>query len=243
LISEICQASKRPEPDGSVRIELATDDVPVSCRAFCAENGDSAVIWVSGVAGGWGGPAGGLYPRLGRQLAQEGITSLEVAYRHPGQLRACIDDVLTALQWLESEGRKRAVLAGHSFGGAVAIQAAGMSTCVIAVAAVSSQLHGAANIGQLRGRPVLLIHGCADEILPDLCSRELYQLAGQPKKLILYPHSRHGLDECRESLDADLLAWLREVLPPGGEASGAPGASGLAGGAREQGAAEKKDHN
>jgi alpha-beta hydrolase superfamily lysophospholipase len=173
------------------------------------------VLWVFGAGGGWGGPAGGLYPRLGRQLAEEGTLSLEVAYQHPAQLRPCILDVLIALKWLESEGRRRVVLVGHSFGGAVVIQAAGMSRCVIGVAALSSQVHGAGTIGQLRGKQVLLIHGEADEILPDLCSRELYELACEPKKLILYRECRHGLEDCQESLDTDLLAWLRRVLGTG----------------------------
>jgi alpha-beta hydrolase superfamily lysophospholipase len=106
-----------------------------------------------------------------------------------------------ALKWLTTEGRRRVVLVGHSFGGAVVIQAAAMSRCVVGVAALSSQLHGAATIGQLHGKPVLLIHGEADEVLPDRLSRALYELACEPKKPVLYPGCRHGLDECQESLD------------------------------------------
>lgn len=212
LTAETYRTRKQPEPDGSIRIELVTAAGTILCRAFGSSDGDSAVLWVFGAGGGWGGPARGVYPRLGRQLASEGALSLEVAYRHPAQLRPCVLDVLTALKWLENEGTKRVVLAGHSFGGAVVIQAAAISKSVIGVAALSSQLHGARDIGQLRGKHVLLVHGEADEILPDLCSKELYQLASEPKKLILYPGCGHGLDECQDSLDTDLLAWLRQVL-------------------------------
>jgi hypothetical protein len=215
LNTQIYEVLKRRQADGSLRLELITSDEMITCRAFWPDYGDSAVLWVFGASGSFGGPAGGLYPRLGRQLVEEGTLSLEVAYRHPAQLRPCILDVLIALKWLESEGRRRVVLVGHSFGGAVVIQAAGMSRCVIGVAALSSQLQGAGTIGQLQGKHVLLIHGDADEVLPYLCSRELYELACEPKKLILYPGCRHGLDECRESLDTDLLAWLRQVLGTG----------------------------
>lgn len=214
MTTAIRQVLKQSESDGSVRIDLVTDDGTISCRSFPASYGDSAVLWVFGAGGGWGGPARGVYARLGRQLAAEGTTSLEVAYRYPAQLRPCVLDVLAGVEWLASEDRKRIVLVGHSFGGAVVIQSAG-SKCVIAVAAMSSQLHGARNIGELRGKPVLLVHGQADEVLPDLCSRTLYDLACEPKKLILYPGCRHGLDECQDALDRDLLTWLRDAVSPG----------------------------
>jgi alpha-beta hydrolase superfamily lysophospholipase len=56
------------------------------------------------------------------------------------------------------------------------------------------------------------MHGTADEVLPDACSRDLHRRAREPKRLILYPGCRHGLDECRAAVDRDLLAWLGEVL-------------------------------
>jgi fermentation-respiration switch protein FrsA (DUF1100 family) len=72
---------------------------------------------------------------------------------------------------------------------------------------------GADDIAELSPRPVLLVHGSSDEVLSDVCSRELYELAAEPKQLVLYPGCSHGLDECRESLDRDLLEWLRRVTP------------------------------
>jgi len=56
------------------------------------------------------------------------------------------------------------------------------------------------------------MHGTADQVLPDACSRDLYARAGEPKQLILYPGCRHGLDECRDELDRDLSDWLQSVL-------------------------------
>ena len=32
-----------------------------------------------------------------------------------------------------------------------------------------------------------------------------------PKKIVLYPGCKHGLDQCREPVDADLLDWIRNV--------------------------------
>ena len=196
---------------GTRTLTLHTDGGGIHCRFHDAAAGDTAVLWVFGAGGGFNGPAGGLYPRLSNQLAPEGIAGFEVAYRRPAYLEPCILDVLVGLTWLKQVGRNRIVLVGHSFGGAVVISAGAVSSDVIGIAALSSQLHGADAIANVAPRPVVLIHGEADEVLPNACSRHLYRLARDPKELILYPGCRHGLDECREQLDRDLMAWIKRV--------------------------------
>jgi alpha-beta hydrolase superfamily lysophospholipase len=171
-------------------------------------SGGTAILWVFGAGGGLGGPSGGVYHRLAETLRAEGVASLELDYRRPGDLRECVADVLSGIAWLEARGKSQIVLVGHSFGGAVVISTAAIAPQVIAVAALSSQTVGTANVGALAGRPLLLVHGEADEILPSRCSRDIFERAGEPKQLILYPGCRHGLDECRDELDRDLLAWL-----------------------------------
>ena len=59
-------------------------------------------------------------------------------------------------------------------------------------------------------KPVIFIHGSADEVLSDHCSRDLYA-RGQAKQFPL-PGCRHGLDQCRDALDRDLTRWLQQVL-------------------------------
>lgn len=112
----------------------------------------------------------------------------------------------------DHEHRTRVILVGHSFGGAVVITVGARSPAVTGVAALSSQSFGAYGVETASPRPLLLIHGEADEVLPDTCSRSFYREAGEPKQLILYPGCLHGLDQCREELDRDLTAWLRAVL-------------------------------
>jgi fermentation-respiration switch protein FrsA (DUF1100 family) len=199
--------------DGAEDLRLVTDAGDITCRLHPAP-GDGVVLWVFGAGGGLGGPAGGLYTRLGSQLRAESIASLELAYRYPGRLGECVTDVLIGLAWLGTQDKRQAVLVGHSFGGAVVI-AAGVAAgeMVVAVAALSSQTSGVLSaVGALSPRPLLLIHGTADEVLPDACSRALYARAGEPKQLILYPGCRHGLDQCRDQLDHDLMKWIRRVL-------------------------------
>ncbi len=199
--------------DGGVEsLELLTDRGAIACRMQDALAGDAAVLWVFGAGGGFHGPAGGLYDRLGARLAPEGLASFQVAYRRPADLPDCVLDVLAALDYLAGRGRTRVVLVGHSFGGAVVISAGIASETVIAVAALSSQTAGTSAAARLAPRPLLLAHGTEDEILPDQCSRDIYARAADPKRLILYPGCRHGLDACRDALDADLGAWLRDVV-------------------------------
>jgi len=188
-----------------------TSEGPIVCRHHPA-GGEHAILWVFGAGGGLGGPAGGLYTRLGVQFQHEGTASLELDYRRPGYLEDCILDVMVGLAYLESLGKQRIVLVGHSFGGAVVINAGVVSDAVIAVAALSSQTAGTHVVGKLSPKPVIFIHGERDEILPPSCSQDLHARAGEPKEIILYPGCLHGLDQCREELDRDLSRWLRRVL-------------------------------
>jgi alpha-beta hydrolase superfamily lysophospholipase len=204
-------ADAEPAGDGAMGVVLRTCRGPIECRLHETGPGDTAVLWVFGTGGGLGGPAGGVYERLGAALASQGLASLQLAYRRPAQLAECVLDVLAGVAYLGACGRSRVVLVGHSFGGAVVITAGAASEAVIAVAALSSQLAGTSAAADLAPRPLLVAHGTADEILPDRCSRDIFERAREPKRLILYVGCRHGLDQCRDDLDRDLTGWLREV--------------------------------
>ncbi len=209
---ELRNVDQGPTDDGVEHLVLHTDEGDVPCRMHPAEGSTSAVVWVGGAGGGLDGPAGGMYPRLAGRLVGAGIASLRLHYRRPNDFVPCVRDTLLGVAYLGQRDYTRCALVGHSFGGAVVIEAGVSDRHVEAVAALSSQTLGTGRAGELSPRPLLLMHGTADEILPDACSREIFSRASEPKEILLYPGCRHGLDECRDEVDRDLLAWLEQVL-------------------------------
>jgi uncharacterized protein len=64
-------------------------------------------------------------------------------------------------------------------------------------------------IAAIAPRPVLLVHGSADSIIPSSHSIVLYEVAGQPKDLWIIPDAEHTLTNVeRASLFDRLRSWL-----------------------------------
>jgi alpha-beta hydrolase superfamily lysophospholipase len=201
--------------DGVEELTLNTSHGGISARLHPGPAGAPAVVWVGGSGGGLDGPAWGMYPRLAARLAGQGIASLRLHYRQPNELENCVMDTLLGAEFLVQQcGYGAVALVGHSFGGAVVIAAGALSPTVKAVVAMSSQTYGTDLAPRVSPRPLLLVHGTEDEILPDACSRQIFARAKEPKELHLYPGCRHGLDECREQVDEDVVNWLVQQLAP-----------------------------
>ena len=198
-------------PDGQVELVLETSRGEIPCLLHPAVGG-AAVIWVCGALGGKDGPSFGIYRQVADDLVASGITSLRLDYRNPGYIPDCVRDVLAGVEYLEGCGQRRVGLVGHSFGGAVVIQAGILSPAVKTVVGLSSQTYGASEVARLAPKPLLLVHGERDRNLPADCSRHIYARAGEPKKLIIYPNNGHFLRECHDELRKLLRGWLVEKL-------------------------------
>lgn len=201
----------KPRDDDTTDVVLCTSRGNIRCILHPA-GGKAAVIWVCGALGGLDGPSFGIFKELGEDLVSYGITSLRLDYRVPGYIPPCVLDVLVGIHFLSQEGALNIGLVGHSFGGAVVIQAGVMSPQVKTVVGLSSQTYGAHPVDRLSPKPLLLVHGERDQNLSADCSRQIYQWAGEPKELVIYQDNGHFLRECHDELHDLLTDWLVSKL-------------------------------
>jgi dienelactone hydrolase len=175
---------------------------------------DAVVVCVGGAMGGLLGPADGLYHDLGGTLADQGIATVRVGYRKPNDLDACVMDTLAVLQLAAARGATRAVTVGHSFGGAVAVQAGVVADDLVrGVVTLATQSAGCEVAEGLAGRPVLCFHGTDDELLPPVCSELVAGLSGG--ELVVLPGAGHLLTQAGAELRTRLLDWLPRTLAAG----------------------------
>ncbi len=196
-------------------LRVPSERGPILCAYHAAPGARTAVIMVGGGDGGLDGPAEALYPDLSSDLAASGVAALRVDFRihqFPGDVEQCVHDVLAGLSFLTDEGVERAGLLGHSFGGAVAIEAGVRSPAVASVATLATQTAGAQRVGELAPRPLLLVHGLRDRRLTPDCSRMLHEMAGEPKRLELLEEATHSLRQRREDVRRIVLDWFVETL-------------------------------
>jgi pimeloyl-ACP methyl ester carboxylesterase len=172
---------------------------------------EAVVVCCGGAMGGLLGPADGLYHDLGVALLDAGIATIRVGWRQPNDLDTCTHDLLAALELAARGGARRAVTVGHSFGGAVAVRAGAMvDDMVVGVVTLATQSAGCEVADRLAGRPVLCLHGDADELLPPLCSELVAGLA--EGELVVLPGAGHLLTQAGAELRTRLLDWLPATL-------------------------------
>ena len=201
-------------PDGDVGegLRFRTSRGSFNAILHRALDTDRAVIWVCGASGGFGGPGRGTYARMSEKFVGEGITSLRLDYRQPNDVFECAMDLLAGVAYLKSADHKPVVVVGHSFGGAVVIAAGANSAHIKGVVALSPQTYGAGMAGQVAPRRLLVVHGKADTRLAFSCGQQIYDMAREPKELVLYEGAEHRLEECRDDLEELLGKWIPETL-------------------------------
>jgi predicted esterase len=183
-------------------------------------NAPGGVVMVGGASGGMYGPSG-VYEDLAARMADRYLAALRLEYRRTSRITPCMEDTLAGVDLLAGRGVPRVVLIGWSFGGAVVITAGAMSRVVVGVATVASQTHGTELVSRVAPRRLLLIHGTADEVLSDRCSRQLYAQAREPKELVLFEGDGHGIERHRAELLRKLDDWCAATLLDTDVSSGA----------------------
>jgi len=207
----LVEVARLPLDEGQTRVILKSTKGDIEGIYHRAE-GSAGVIWVSGSLGGLDGPSFGIFKTLSTTLVKDGISSLRLDYRLPGDFDQCVHDVLVGVNFLTQSGVDNIALVGHSFGGAVVIMAATISTEVKAVVGLSSQTYGAHRVSKLSPKPLLLIHGDRDRNLPARSSWHIFGDAKEPKEIVIYKGSGHFLRECHQELHDLLRSWLIDKL-------------------------------
>jgi alpha/beta superfamily hydrolase len=181
---------------------------------------ERVLLAFGGAMGGLLGPAEGLYHDLGVALAEDGIATMRIGYRRPNDLDACVHDVAAAADLAGRRGARRFVLAGHSFGGAVAVRAGvALSRHTTGVVTLAAQSAGCEVADQLGRIPLLLLHGDQDELLPVESSAMVRALAGHGE-LVVLPGTGHLMAEAADELRRRLLTWIPERLGQPSDAEG-----------------------
>jgi alpha/beta superfamily hydrolase len=132
------------------------------------------------------------------------------------------EDVLAALDWLESEYKLPLAAVGFSFGAAMALAACcGGGKQVARVAAVAAlglptQVAGfACQYPFLRdcAIPKLFLSGDQDQFAPAAQLAQVAAAAAEPKRLALVPGADHFFTGQLELVQRALSGWLKEQLP------------------------------
>ena len=190
------------------------------------DNGHAVRPCVPGAVfvGGLGGAAevgpqgGGLYARLCEGLSPHGVAGLRLGYRRPGDFEHCVLDVLAALAFLDEQDVGPVALVGHGFGGAVVIHAALLSPAVVTCVPLATTPYGADEAEYLAPRcSVLLAHGTRDDVVPADVSRHVFDVASEPKHLLLIDGAGHDLQDPTGVLPRVLREWLLAELRRAGQ--------------------------
>ena len=63
----------------------------------------------------------------------------------------------------------------------------------------------------LTPRPILIVHGDRDGVIPPDTARTIYDWAFEPKRLVMMEGADHGLREVRDDVRSLLLDWLPQA--------------------------------
>jgi uncharacterized protein len=132
-----------------------------------------------------------------------------------------VDDVSTALDWLEGNYHLPLLFAGFSFGAAVGLRAACPDARVRAVIGVGTPVGPVAEGSevprtytfeflQLCGKPKLFISGARDQFGPRAKLEALVAAMPEPKKLVVIEGADHFFEGRLRELREAIESWIRE---------------------------------
>ncbi len=79
----------------------------------------------------------------------------------------------------------------------------------------ASKIRAVDAVTRIAPRPILIIHGLADQEVPYENSERMYAAAGEPKSLWLVPEAKHGMNKweiARDEYERRVIAFFRQTL-------------------------------
>jgi uncharacterized protein len=131
-------------------------------------------------------------------------------------------DVLAGMDWLQREFRLPLIVAGFSFGAAVALRACSLSgpahrdvRALIALGIPTMAPGPAYQYSFLQNltTPKLFLSGDRDQFAPAEQLTQVAASAVEPKRLIFIPGADHFFRDQLEAMQRALAGWLKEQLP------------------------------
>ncbi len=130
-------------------------------------------------------------------------------------------DVLAGMDWLQREFRLPLIVAGFSFGAAMALRACYLPgathrdvRALIALGLPTTAQGPAYNYSYLQNltTPKLFLSGDRDQFAPAEQLTKVAASAAEPKRLILIPGADHFFTDQLEAMQHALAGWLKEQL-------------------------------
>lgn len=135
-----------------------------------------------------------------------------------------VDDVRTALDWLDAEYHLPLIFAGFSFGAAVGLRAAhsdsrvqaliGVGTPVVPVASSAGEKPRVYTYEFLRDstKPKLLVSGARDQFGPRTQLEALAASVAEPKQLVIIEVADHFFEGRLRELQEAIEVWVKSTL-------------------------------
>jgi hypothetical protein len=137
------------------------------------------------------------------------------------QGRGEVEDVRTALDWLDHEFRLPMIFAGFSFGAWVGLRACCPDARVAALISLGTPADvedHAYDYSFLRdcSKPKLFVSGARDEFGPLGEVERIVSTAAEPKRLVRIPGADHFFEGRLPALQDAIEDWLRSIFPGAG---------------------------
>jgi alpha/beta superfamily hydrolase len=139
-----------------------------------------------------------------------------------------VEDVRTALDWLDREFHLPLIFAGFSFGAAVGLRAACPDARVVAaiglglpVAAIDDRVYDFQFLGHCL-KPKLFVSGDCDQFGPRAKLEGIVRSLPQPRKLVMVEGADHFFEGRLRELRETIQNWVQETIPGNGRRDAGP---------------------